>query len=56
MSQVCHGEDPAVAGDVAIHPGFSWIAAPDRLDKLEALSMSKGCVGLAMTMRWDTTR
>jgi hypothetical protein len=36
INKVCHGEDPAVAGDAAIHLNFCWIATPD-------------FVGLAMT-------
>lgn len=36
MKQIYHSEDPAVAGDAAIHPDFSWIATPD-------------FIGLAMT-------
>jgi hypothetical protein len=36
MNQVCHGKEPAAAGDAAIHLEFSWIATSD-------------CVGLAMT-------
>jgi hypothetical protein len=36
INQDCHGEDPAIAGDVAIHLELSWIATAD-------------FVGLAMT-------